>query len=219
MPYLEIEVSTTSFLALQLNKLRSARFCTPAAQAVGPFTVLIDHVEFGQNAIRHTSPTQHSVQFRDWGQDLSDTVDGLEVQLAQPITVVLVDRGSVLASPNAPAAPLLTLTATAIFRIDYFAAADSQCFALIELDGLEHAPLPPLPAGLDEKTLWKQFEALVKTIIPQSLIPVDPAAQLFRDKDVVPTGRTAATVLNAGITVDATGARLILRQELGGAGP
>lgn len=65
MAIYEFQVSVPAFLGAQLSNLRGQDLCPPAPFTIDGFEIVVDHIEFGNNAIRHTVPITQYVFFED----------------------------------------------------------------------------------------------------------------------------------------------------------
>ncbi len=138
----EFQISVNAFLAAQLAALRASKFCPPPPVNIGGRQIIVDHLEFAANNIRHDVPATYTVYFQDHGVEQSDDAAGFDVELAQPVTVVLTDLQDVLSRPNQQPNLMLPISATVVLRFDYFAAGDGQCWLKVDCR-LEHGPPPP----------------------------------------------------------------------------
>jgi hypothetical protein len=98
MSVIEFQISTAAFLAAQLNNLQTQQICSPAPVTVGSYQMVLDHVEFGANSVRHNVPTTELVFFEQalFGRE-SQEVDAFKSQFAQSLTIFLTDLNNVLA--------------------------------------------------------------------------------------------------------------------------
>src|SRR5688572_12707723 len=100
MAYIEFQVSTAAFLAAQRTALRSRQICT-IPQTVAGIQIVIDKIEFGNNAIRHDVFTTYSVFFSSLtSYKPGEEVDGKQTQIAQDVTVHVTTMSDIMSRPN-----------------------------------------------------------------------------------------------------------------------
>ena len=150
MATFEFQVTTAAFLASQLTNLRAKDPCPPAPITIGSFQIVIDHYEFGTNAIRHSVPVTVFTFFEDpvFGTQSVTLNNVLQTQLAQDVVIVVADMNDVLSHPNQAPANLISVPATVVMNLSYFSTG-SQCYFAFAFDHVEPGPLPTLPPGLD----------------------------------------------------------------------
>lgn len=127
------------------------------------------------------------------------------MQLAQDITVVVAELSDVLGHPNGTPSNVISLPATVVANLSYFAAGN-QCNFVSSFDHLEIGQLPTLPPGLDPEKIKQQFQQFVSSLTPNQTVSFNVAA-LANDANV--------NVENAGLSVDSGLSRLAFRAEVG----
>ena len=202
---IEFQISASAFLAAQLNNLQSQQICSPPPFSAGGFQIVVDHVTFGANSIRNSAPMTAYIFFDQpvFGTE-SQAVNGLQVQLAQVVTAVLADQNDILAHPNQPPSLTIPIQGTIVVNINYFVSSDSDCFLNFTFDHLELGTLPPLPPGVDPKTIAQQAQSLAQQLVHSQTISLN-LVQL-----VLGAG---AQVSNAGVSVDSGLTRIAFRAE------
>lgn len=160
-PLVELQIQTPVFLAAQLLNLQTQDLSFPAPFAEGGSLFVVDHVEFGQNSLLNTTPSQKLVYFNEavYGF-VSQEVNGFRPQISQPITVFVVSLDDVEAHPNGAPANPVGINATMILGLDYFMAGGGVDVLSITVDRVDVAPLPPLPPGLILTTSRAGFSPL-----------------------------------------------------------
>jgi hypothetical protein len=205
MSNLEFQISTSAFLAAQRNALRSLQICPPPPSAQG---ILIDKLEFGNNAIRHNVEEEFTVLFDSLTSTLPGrNTDGFQTQLAQEVTVFVTTLQDVLAHPNQPPATIIQVHGTLVFNLAFVPNVE-ECFFQTQFQTLELGPLPALPPNspVTVAQLLSTAEAFLRASIPSRSVPAGLAkfTTLF------------SSFVNAGISVDTQLQRIALRAQIGG---
>jgi hypothetical protein len=203
MALIEFQISVSSFLAGQLSNLQSQDVCIPQVTIDG-HQIVVDHIEFGANTLQRGAQTEKLVLFEQplYGTE-SQTVTTQQIQIVQPVAVVVADVADVKAHPNG-APTLFSLPASLVVNVDYVLFAGPQFFLTIAVDHVEVGQLPPLPPGVNAQQLVQQFTSAVRGLVSASRIPFD---------FVTPLG--GSEVENVGLSADPDLTRLALRVELG----
>jgi hypothetical protein len=212
MSFIEFQISAAAFLAAQLTTLQSQKICSPTPVTVGPYQIVVDHVEFGANAIRHNVPTRRSVYFEQavYGQEYEE-VDAFQTQLAQEVTIYLTDLNDVLAHPNQPPGLIVPVPATIVVNLDYYQPLEEEdCFFFSSFNHVDPGPMPRLPPGIDPNFVTQQLNQLAQTLVPKTVTPFNLAQSILR---------TNAHVENAGMSVDEGLSRIAFRTEIGSSNP
>jgi hypothetical protein len=220
MSVIQFQISTDAFLALQLSAVQQAPFCLPGPFTFGAVQVVVDHLEFLQNSIRHNVTITHRMNYEEIGGVVKkEEFDCLQTQLAQPVRIVLTKLSDVLAHPNNPPADFSSLDVTAVLNLDYFPtdeSPDENCFFQAIVAGFEFGDLPPLPPGVDPETLKDKIRQLIRSAFPSPPVPFDFASLLadaaLSEKGVPLKG---IKVENAGVSVSADGSFLSFAAQLG----
>lgn len=202
---LEFQVSTAAFLAAQRNALRSLQICPPPPSPQG---ILIDKIEFGNNAIRHNVYEQFTVLFDSLTSTLPGRhTDGLQTQIAQDVTVFVTTLQDVLSHPNQPPATIIKVQGTLVFNLEFVPNVE-DCFLTSSFKTLEIGPLPTLPPNspFTIAQLLSMAETFLRASIPSGARPagLTKLTSLFN------------TFVNAGISVDTQLQRIALRSQIGG---
>lgn len=219
MSIIQFQMSADAFLALQLSAVQQAPFCLPGPFTFGAVQVVVDHLEFGQNSIRHNVTIPHLMYYEEMGVEKREGFDCLQTQIAQPVRIVLSTLSDVLAHPNNPPASFSSLDVTAVLNLDYFPAdepARENCFFQASLTGVEFGDFPPLPPGVDPDTLKNQIRQLIQSAFPAPLVPFD-FANLLADAALSQKGvpLKGIKIENAGVSVSADGSFLSFAAQLG----
>src|ERR1700745_1891394 len=92
MSVIEFQVSTSSFLAAQRTALRSQPVCPARPVAVGLVQIVIDKVEFGNNAIRHNALADFTILHESLiGSGLADLNKGDNAPYCKKISRTIVE--------------------------------------------------------------------------------------------------------------------------------
>lgn len=201
MAIFEFQVSASSFLSGQLSNLQSQQFCLSPVNIDG-HQIVIDHIEFGSNSLQRGKLVDKLILFEQplFGLQ-SQTITTAQVQVVQPVTVVVADLADVEAHPNG-SATLFPLPATVVVNVDYQLRAGPGFFLNIAADHVDVGQPPPLPPGVDAQQVEQQFKTLVQGLLPVSELPFD---------FVTPLG--ASDVNNIGLSADSDLTRLVFRVE------
>jgi hypothetical protein len=211
MSYIEFQVSTVAFLAAQRTALRSQQTCMDP-QTIGGTQIVVDKVEFGNNAIRHNVPTTYTVLFDSSTSDApGESVEGFQTQIAQDVTVHVTTMSDIMAHPNQSPATIVKVSGTLIFDLDFFPSPVDDCITQLRFKSFEPGPLPPIPAP------WQTTAAKVLDLINTELHARIPSKS-------VPAGLSSLTTLfakfeNAGVSVDGNLQRICFRAQIGGSHP
>ena len=206
MSMIEFQISTASFLSMQRNILRATKFCPPPPFPVGPVNVLIDHVDFGSNALRHYIPDTFPIFYQEGLERVGvpNAASGFRTQVAQDVTVYATTLEEVLAHPNGTPT-LVAVTGTVVFELNLDVRLDGDVWYRVAYDHVELAPAPGMPPVLAGQ-LAQAVSLGLAQLIPSRSSPLGLSSVL--PKDVLFT--------NAGISVDSQSQRLALRVEIGG---
>ena len=206
-PLVELQIQTPVFLAAQLLNLQTQDLSFPAPFAEGGSLFVVDHVEFGQNTLLNTTPSQKLVYYNEALYGLvSQEVNGFRPQISQPITVFVVSLDDVEAHPNGAPANPVGIGATMILGLDYFMAGGGVDVLSITVDRVDVAPLPPLPPGVDPNDVKNRFLSFVQSFGGQQL-PLNLANSV---------AGSGTNIINTGMAVSADLQRIAFRQEIGG---
>lgn len=206
MSLIQFQVKAATFLSVQRNALRSLRLCPPPPTQVGTVQLLIDRIEFGNNALRHDVPDTFAVFYEDHGEKLGLSADGFKTQLAQDVTVYVTTLGDVLAHPNGAPATVVPVPGTIVSELFVY-ALDDECYLRVEFDRLEPGPLPvPLPFPVNADQILQMVQAQLRTLLPSPTRPLGLAKLLPKNQ----------RFLNAGLSVDGQLQRLEFRVQIGG---
>jgi hypothetical protein len=209
MAIFEVQMTAESFLAAQLNILRSRRICAPPPQPFGPLLVQVQRIEFGANSLRHNVEALFSV-FTEEALGAGETVEGLKVQIVQPIVIHLAELGDILSRPNLPPSQTVALPCTVILDLDYYPLT-GECYMALRYAGVEWGVPPPVPPGVDAEALKAEVAKLLSSAVASPAIPFTFAIPL--------AGGGINRIDNAGVTVDRALQRVVFRAERGGATP
>jgi hypothetical protein len=210
MSYIEFQVSTAAFLSAQRTALRSQQICT-IPQTVAGIQIVIDKIEFGNNAIRHDVFTTYSVFFSSLTSDKpGEEVDGKQTQIAQDVTVHVTTMSDIMSRPNQAPATIIKVPGTMIFDLDFY-SLDDDCYTRTQFNKFEPGPLPPIPAALP-------------FTLAELMAAVNTALHTQIPSKTVPAGLSKLTTLfakfeNAGMSVDGQLQRICLRAQIGGSHP
>lgn len=201
MSLYEVQMRVETFLAVQLTKLRSAKFCLPPPIRLNLVEIQVQKIEFGTNLIRHNVPEDFGVFYREsrLNPDPPHFVgtpipaSGFTTQIAQDISLHLTTMTAIMGSPNAEPPPLTApIKFTVIFRLDYYPAPMGGCVLNMQFDHIEWGELPSVP-GVDVEKLKKTIQDLMAKALASKAVPFDFATML-------PKGVTE--IANAGVSVD-----------------
>src|SRR6201987_5596781 len=116
MPVIEFQVSTSSFLAATRTALRTEPVCPARPVAVGLVQIVIDKVEFGNNAIRHNALADFTILHESLTSDAPGiAVEGYQTQIAQDVTIYVTTLNDILSRPNQSPANIVPLKGTLLF--------------------------------------------------------------------------------------------------------
>ena len=215
MSIIQFQMSTDAFLALQLSSVQQAPFCLPGPFSFGAVQVVVDHLEFGPNSVRHSETRPHTMNFDAVGVAKSEQFDALQTQIAQPVRIVMTALSDVLAHPNNPPANFIPMDVTAVLDLDYY-AIEEKCYFQARLTDVEFGAMPPVPAGVDADKLKDLIRQLIQSAFPAPAVPFD-FANLLADAALSENGvpLKGITVENAGVSVSADGSFLSFAAQLG----
>jgi hypothetical protein len=211
MSIIEFQVTTSTFLAAQRTALRSLPLCPPRPMAVGPAQIIIDKIEFGNNAIRHNVLADFSIFYESLTSYAPGSqVEGYLTQIAQDVTIYVTTLNDILSRPNQPPLITVALQGTLVFSLN-FLAFEEDCYITSDFEFLEPGPLPSLPPAW-EVNINNLLDAVQKEL--NSLIP----------SKAIPAGLTTLTsiwskFINAGVSVDVSLQRIAFRAQIGGSHP
>lgn len=208
MSMIEFQAKAASFLAAQQTALRTTPICPKRPISIGNFQVIIDQIEFGNNALRHNFPADFPVLHNSLTSTAPGSlVSGYETLIAQDVIIHITTLNDIVAHPNQPPALIVAVPATLVFNLEYYALPD-DCYLRSEFAAFELGQVPPLPEGLaasiDE--LRSALLHILRASIPTS---------------TVPSGLSKLTTfwakfINAGVSVDESLQRLAFRAQIGG---
>jgi hypothetical protein len=179
--------------------------------AVGLVQIIIDKIEFGNNAIRHNVLADFTILYDSLTSYAPGSeVEGYQTQIAQDVTIYITTLNDILSRPNQPPATTVALQGTLLFNLDYY-ATDEDCYIRTEFKLLDPWPLPTLPPSV-QVNMDQLLDAVQKAL--RSLIPTK----------TVPAGLSQLSSLwakfqNAGVSVDAPLQRITFRAQIGGSNP
>ena len=201
--FIELQVTSQSFLSAQLLGLQSMKLTFPPPISLGGFQFVVDHVEFGQNSFRQGNLAPKSVYYTQalYGQQY-DTVRGFQVLMAQPVAVFLADLDDIMNHPNNSPAHLISINTTILVELRYSINGLGNDVLITSVDHIEMNPLPPLPPGVDATLLQQQIISFVKGLIPFTNNPLGLANNAVG---------TNANVINTDLSIDSTFSRLAFR--------
>jgi hypothetical protein len=146
MSLVEFQISTSAFLAAQRTALRSMQICIPP-QPVGGVQVVIEKIDFGNNAIRHNVDTSYTVLFNSLVSDLPGMpVDGFRTQVAQDVVVYLTTMSDIMAHPNEAPVTIVAIPGVLVYDLSFYSLED-DCYTQMSFSGVEPGPLPPIPVA------------------------------------------------------------------------
>ena len=217
MSYIEFQISVPAFLGAQRNALRSNKgiLCSPVPIPVGPVQIILDRIEFGNNAIRHNVETDFAIFYEDHGETLPtpNTPTGFKTQIAQDVTVFVSSLNDILLRPNQPPLISVPVSGTLVFDLDYFSLVD-ECYIQVRFTRFEPGPLPFLPANFDPKilplpiTIDQILEVVNKKLAAAIPSPAMPAGLGKMVKGV--------RFMNSGVSVDSQLQFIAFRTQIGG---
>lgn len=214
MSMIEFQVEASAFLAAQRAVLQTTKLCPPAPLKVGPVEVVIDRVEFGNNALRHDKETSYAVFFESHGDQIPREAPGYQTQIAQEVTVHVTSLNDILAHPNQPPAFIVPLTVTLIFDVDFY-ALDDDCYLRIGFsEVLPPGQLPALPINFDP------LQSPPPIDIAQVFDTAQKGLRALLPAQVIPLGMSQLKplfikFLNAGVSVDEGLHRVAFRAQDG----
>jgi hypothetical protein len=218
MSNIEFQMDAASFLGAQRNALRNLGLCPPLLPAVMGVQIVIDHIEIGNNSLRHNQYTEFPVFYEELGEKVptKNICAGFQTQLAQQVTVYLTTQNDILAHPNGPPALLVPFSATLVFDLDFY-ALDDDCYLRATLNAVEPGPLPLLPSGFNPlTTLPKEIQDQITQYLTQQARPFFPSPAMPMGLGDLAKG---AGFMNAGLSVDTQMQRIALRAQIGGSQP
>lgn len=204
---IELQVKTSTFLATQIAKYRTAPWCPPAAQ----YGIQLQRVRFGAAVIRQTVPDEFTVSWRDYHGEIApakETAKGFKTQLDVEVELDLTTETAIAANPNKLPPDLLVLRPHVVFDLYAIPSDTDGCILVMSRSGVEWPPgsVPTLPPGVPVPpgvTPASILDPLIVSMLPSISVPVN-----------LDTGTLGAkNVINAGLAADDSGNRLVLRAE------
>lgn len=197
---IELQVSAVKFAKAVISTLRQSPRCPPPAIA----GLQLQRVRFQDAKVRHDQIGEFRVWFEPGPRDQGlgwTWIKGKRAQLAVDATLDVTPTATIAANPN-------TLIASEI-PIDVTFILDLDCEPALSPGGLEitytlaaiESPVHSLPAGVNAEEWVRDQLAAALSLKP---LRYDLSAS-------VPKG---AQFWNAGLAIDATGSRLVVRGEL-----
>jgi hypothetical protein len=197
MTLFEVQFRASEFLAAQLQTLRLRKISIPP-QTIGPTTIHIQRVTFGDNSFRRGSPLSIQIQYRDYQYNPVPPylwtlyeATGYTTDIAQPLTIYASTEEAVMSAAPFTEAPSVPIQLTLVLRLAYY-PANGGCVLSTYLDDIESGALPALPPGLDADEVKKQVEQTIRATFSTSTVPLNFATLL-------PPGLTE--IANAGVSV------------------
>ncbi len=229
MSLLQFQISMSAFLAAQRTALRSMQLCLPRPLSVGPVQIIIDRIEFGNNAIRHDQPTSFTIYERGGGYEdqynwLPRSANGYQTQIFQDVTIYVTTLNDILSRPNQPPAITVPIQATLVFDLDFSVSAafdlttgpaDEDCTIGLRYNRAIPGQLPLLPPNFDPSQipppintdqLYEEVQKALRKAIPSVTRPA--GIQKFNS--------IWGNFLNAGVSVDSQLQRISFRAQIGG---
>jgi hypothetical protein len=203
----ELQISATKFAGALLSTLRQSPRCPPPAVS----GLQLQRVRYREAAVRHDKTASFLIwqKLGPWGQGLGWTwISAKQAQLAVDVTLDVALTSTIAANPNTLVAAETTIDATIVLNLDCQSALRPGWLDITaNLAAVENVALESLPGGAAAEQWARDQLAAVLSIPP---LRYDLSAS-------VPSG---AHFQNAGVTIDQSGSRLVVRAELpmGGSG-
>ena len=203
----EIQIKTSSFLAVQLARFQSIQLCPPPPLTIGGIELRLQRIEFGSNSLRHSKAVDFPVFHKVGSETQGVPVPGFQTQIDQEVVLFAATEADLLAHPNGPPANEFSIGVHAIFDLDYY-ALDPQCYFNMDLTDVKLGALPAeLPAEVGLSEVERMVKDRIKAAVPQVHRAINFANLV-----------SAGEIQNAGISVRSDGAVLALRAEVGTSG-
>jgi hypothetical protein len=205
----EFQVNLSKFLAAQKLALQSMKVCTPPWINVGPFPIVIDRIEFGNNSVRHNVPVTYGIDYPYFDEVGTVYVSGFRVQIAQDVDVWVASLSDLLAHPNQPASVIIPLPITIVMNLDYYSIGQT-CYLATSFDHVEPGALPILSFAptVTAASVLSSLDSLLSSLIPTQAVPIDIVKML-------PAKPGGDVIFNAGVSIDAQFQRIAFRTQIG----
>jgi hypothetical protein len=191
---------------MQQIAFQQRKICPPPPIVFGGTEFRVDHIEFGNNSLRHSVQSTTYVVWDEFDVPQSSPIAGLTTQIAQQVSIFVEPTADILAHPNQVPTASMAIGVTAILDLAYY-PIDDQCYLRAIFNSLEFGPFPPLPAGVDPNDLKQAVTTFVTSAFPSPAIDFSFANSL--------TG-ASVNVKNADVSVGGGGAFLTFMAQLGG---
>ncbi len=206
MSIFELQIDAGQFLAAQRAYLRRLALCPPLLPPVNGVQVVLDRVDVGSSSLRHDEEEKFDVFYIDHGEVVGapEAADGFRTLLVQRLILQLTTDDQIRTHANADP-PLVSWRCSVAYELSAYALGQ-DCYLRAAPDSIDFDPPPALPVPLPPGVIaaLKDFlSSQLRILTPSGTVP------LGLDALKLPTG-----FLNAGLTVDVTGATLAIRAEV-----